>query len=108
MKILNKSNIYFFLANIILGMMLFYTRHHMPFPENDLILPRYFGAIFIVADEITMSKNIFIDIIVWIGLFGIIGIFSFIREEVVRKIFWLFILFGIVINSLYMFAYITN
>lgn len=102
MKVLNRNNISFFIAVILLSVMIFCTKHNVLTFLSDAMSTGH-----LVADppfplmpiEMVMSTNPFIDFVIIFTSFFFIGTFFFSDDKKFRIFLWGLVLTGIVIMS---------
>ena len=94
MKVLNRSNIFFLIAVIVLSSMIFYTRHYgWPFTSDAKS----------IAIELATSSNPFIDVVILISNLLFMGTFFLSEDKNYRIFLWGVVLVGIVIMSVALF-----
>ena len=103
MNVLKRNNIFFFIAVILLSVMIFCTRHYVQPFLSDASTAEYLGPFPLPLEKMVIdnSSNLFIDaVIIFTSLF-IMGTYFF-SDKKLRIFLWGIVLMGFVIMSVAM------
>lgn len=105
MKVLNRSNIFFFITVILLSVMIFYTKHDvLTFLSDAMSTADHLVAIPpfpLIPMEIAILTNTFTDVVIFFTSLFIMWLFFF-SDKQLRIFLWCLVLTGIVIMSVAM------
>lgn len=107
MKVLNRSNITFFIAVIVLTVMIICTKHYaLTFLSDAISTAGYFGPFPpfpLMPIEMVMSTNPFIDVVILFTSLFIMGTFFFsdADDKQLRIFLWGLVLTGFVIQMIF-------
>ena len=105
MKALNRNNIFFFIAVILLSVMIFCTKHNVLTFLSDAMSTGHLEALEafppfpLMPIEMVMSTNPYIDVVIIFTSLFIMWTFFFSEDKKLRIFLWGLILTGIVIMS---------